>query len=172
MPLSGWSILRQMRVGPNGCSAVPDWPESPCFWVERETCSLPAVELSHWKVQQVTEKLGQHRAGQHALAGFCSWALSTKESSTWCVTHSWGWIMALLTFHASPRAMGHLFATVIQKYHLWGDSWSHEIQSILKLLECLSARESVFHQLPDTAACNHCLLGMCCGTGPGWVLRP
>lgn len=80
--------------------------------------------------------------------------------------------MALLTFHASPRAMGHLSAAVIQKYHLWEGYWSHEMQNILKLLEGLSARESVFYQLPVTPACNRCLLGMCCGTGSGWVLRP
>lgn len=45
--------------------------------------------------------------------------------------------------------MGHLSAAAIQKYHLWGGYWSHEMQNIPKLLECLSARESVFHQLPD-----------------------
>lgn len=72
MPLSGRNLLREMRVGLNGCSAVPGWPESPCFWVERETCSLPRVELSHWKVQRVTEKSGQPGGGQLALAGFCS----------------------------------------------------------------------------------------------------
>ena len=47
-------------------TAVPGWPESPCFWVEKEACSLPRLAPSHWKVQQVTTKWGQVSPGRVA----------------------------------------------------------------------------------------------------------
>ena len=50
--------------------AVPGWPESPCFWVEKKACSLPRLAPFHWKVQQVTMKWGQVSPGQVATGRF------------------------------------------------------------------------------------------------------
>lgn len=115
-------------------TAVPGWPESPCFWVEKEACSLPRLAPSHWKVQQVTMKWGQVSPGRVAAGQFL--LLDTVHATVVHPVRYSGLRLSHSPFISSsvpaPRPWSifiqevYPFLTVIETYCLWEDRRSQE----------------------------------------------